>query len=450
MTLRISSAFSPYSKEHTRVPPRENSPYEVFRKTRVYFQHSLFHKKLNDYKIGAVLKNSLGHECKGSSKSAYAVGIDPHLIAVVTNVQKWTCPEDIAFLIKTAERERLLLNSLHEVSHLAKLRDAFSIPKQMYVLILDHVGPTLSEGLISNASSLSNEHLERNMKKYAGAIAALHREGILHGDVSSNNVSLDGRLFDLGLSENIGEEVTPSPKYAQEYRPPETVYYGSILKSDIWALGALYFEMVFKEFFTPVSTKRAETPEEEFQEDLNLLHAYEQRLCMKWNKAVGKEFFDGDQLKPSTAPPLPPLKEKLALLPKHPKINALADLLIKMLDPRPMQRLSAEEVLNHTFFKKNRYDYAVRFSADKDLSVQVFSEKKSLGTFLIPSSKSFHLPARASYRLEVWSFFKQNELIGTGRVSLIKDGETIRISTNPFSISLGNQKQSEYECKESK
>ncbi|MBF9129298.1 serine/threonine protein kinase [Plantactinospora sp. S1510] len=85
----------------------------------------------------------------------------------------------------------------------------------------------------------------------AGALAYLHRRGVVHGDVKPGNILVpaDGglvRLVDFGAARRIGADSGwPSTQATPEYVAPEVIVGGPVTPaSDVYALGIVLFELV--------------------------------------------------------------------------------------------------------------------------------------------------------------------------------------------------------------
>ncbi len=110
-------------------------------------------------------------------------------------------------------------------------------------LVLEQLdGVTLAGHLAARAGDVS-----RVGAAIARALAALHAAGVSHGDLKPENVFLcqgGVRLIDLGLA-HAGDDDAIEPGGTVHYTAPEQVQGGAPLPaSDVYALGAMLFEML--------------------------------------------------------------------------------------------------------------------------------------------------------------------------------------------------------------
>ncbi len=142
-------------------------------------------------------------------------------------------------LMESELRDRLLHPNLRRVYASGRFDE------RLY-LVLEYVeGPTLAELI---ARRLPLEFCVWITRQVAQALAAVHREGILHRDVKPHNIftSWEGevKLGDLGLAVEVEEE-SISLAGTPAYLSPEIVLGQKIsASSDLFALGAVLYEML--------------------------------------------------------------------------------------------------------------------------------------------------------------------------------------------------------------
>ena len=109
-----------------------------------------------------------------------------------------------------------------------------------FIMLMEHMpGGDLRERLVRPHRWADVARVGRAV---AGALAFVHRHGIVHGNLRPSNVLFDDaghpRVADFGLPEHyVGE-----PGKANWYAPPEG---GRSVAADLYALGAILFEMLF-------------------------------------------------------------------------------------------------------------------------------------------------------------------------------------------------------------
>lgn len=112
-------------------------------------------------------------------------------------------------------------------------------------------GQTLDELLRANGTLPLTETL-RIFKAVVEALAYMHHHNIVHRDIKANNIKITStgavKLLDFGISKSAS-----TPQFTEvgsvigtwQYLAPEQIYEGvSDVRSDVWALGVLLYEML--------------------------------------------------------------------------------------------------------------------------------------------------------------------------------------------------------------
>lgn len=118
-------------------------------------------------------------------------------------------------------------------------------------IIMEFVdGKTLSE-LIRTRGRFTTSETLRIFSRIVNAVGYIHERGIIHRDIKPNNVKVDltgeVKLLDFGISKaSFSENLTRQGTFigTEQYLSPEQLQgKPASVQSDIWALGALLYEM---------------------------------------------------------------------------------------------------------------------------------------------------------------------------------------------------------------
>ncbi|KRE40996.1 serine/threonine protein kinase [Knoellia sp. Soil729] len=147
-----------------------------------------------------------------------------------------------AFDAQDALVELAVLGRLHE-PHLVRLHEATALPSGDVALVLDHLAGGTLGAAVRARGHLAPGEVVSVLSPIASAVGRLHGVGVVHGDLSPDNVllDLDGQPFlaDLGVARIVGEQ-PGEPRGTEGFVAPE-VLLGAIptTASDVHALGAL-------------------------------------------------------------------------------------------------------------------------------------------------------------------------------------------------------------------
>ncbi|KGN38901.1 serine/threonine-protein kinase [Knoellia aerolata] len=127
--------------------------------------------------------------------------------------------------------------------HLVRLHEAVALPSGEVALVLDHLPGGTVGSVVRARGHLAAGEVVTVLSPIASTLARLHAAGVVHGDVSPDNVllDLDGRPFlaDLGVARIAGER-SAEARGTEGFVAPEVVL-GAVptAASDVHALGAL-------------------------------------------------------------------------------------------------------------------------------------------------------------------------------------------------------------------
>ena len=188
---------------------------------------------------GLVLGQVIGRGATSTVWSAVRVD-DGRAVAV-----KITSPDrlHVGQLMELAARETAILATV-EHDHLVRLHEAHALPDGSVAVVLDLApGGSLAD-LVAARGRLDGGEVATICTPLAGALAALHAAGVVHGDLSPGNVlfTADGKplLSDFGAARLVGEGHPPLVAGTSGFVAPEVVA-GDVPgeAADVFGLGAL-------------------------------------------------------------------------------------------------------------------------------------------------------------------------------------------------------------------
>ena len=243
-----------------------------------------------------------------------------------------------------------VLRELKILSHLQhpniiNLRDVI-IPSSFHelhdVYLVTDLMETDLRNIVRSKQKLSDKHVQYIMFQILAALAYTHSANILHRDLKPENILINSdskvKLCDFGLARgiNFDENPTMSTCYVQTrwYRAPELLLSHSVVskQADMWSLGC-----IFAELLTGNVLFRGSSPVDQIEKIINLLGTPEAKnvrgspqgleFVARMRRCHGRCF---SELFPGVNP------------------QAL-DLLRKMLEFNPENRISAAEAVKHPY-----------------------------------------------------------------------------------------------------
>jgi DNA-binding SARP family transcriptional activator/ABC-type glycerol-3-phosphate transport system substrate-binding protein len=149
--------------------------------------------------------------------------------------------------VRRFEREAQLVARI-EHPHVVPLYDSWREPGRAFLVMRYLRGGTLQDLLAEGP--LPVERIAEILDQVAAALAAAHRQGVVHRDVKPGNVLLDEEgnayLSDFGIAVTTGAEGTAgTARGSPAYRSPEQIRREPPTpRSDLYALGVVLFEML--------------------------------------------------------------------------------------------------------------------------------------------------------------------------------------------------------------
>jgi len=273
------------------------------------------------------------------------------------------------------EREGFPVTSLREISAMMRMEDHPNIVRlreivvgrdngceQIYMVLdyVDHDLRTLLDERLGHSNGpFSMAETKSLLKQLLTGVAAMHERWLVHRDIKTTNilVSKDGvlRIADFGLARLVGSHnynaneenegkgnLTPLV-VTLWYRAPELLLgatsYGPPV--DVWSVGCVFGELLLG---NPLFPGKGEV--DQFQKICDLLGRPSPELWPNMKKLP-----DYGKL----AEPLK-CKDLNKLWTKLPRLNQSGfDLINSMLFFDPLQRISAQDALNHPFFLETPY-----------------------------------------------------------------------------------------------
>jgi serine/threonine-protein kinase len=205
------------------------------------------------------IRGEIGRGAMGAVYRAY----DPKLgreVAVKLISTVVASGDDHAEIAARFEREARVAAQLHH-PHVVSVYDAGSDGDTLYLVMELVDGDTLSHRLSRGDFPSTAEALEI-VAQAADALAAAHEAGIIHRDIKPGNLLLSRsrvKVSDFGVAKAIGEKTdltrTGMMVGSPAYMAPEQIK-GMPLdgRSDLFSLGVVLFEMVFRRKPFPADT----------------------------------------------------------------------------------------------------------------------------------------------------------------------------------------------------
>lgn len=136
--------------------------------------------------------------------------------------------------------------------NIATLYDFMEVSGQPCIIMEYIDGQTISERISAYGAPLPLSETVYVFEKVCEAIEYIHRHGIIHRDIKSNNIKISSqgqvKLLDFGIAKGqTSQQLTQvgSVIGTLQYLAPELIRGGTAdERGDIWALGVLLYEMV--------------------------------------------------------------------------------------------------------------------------------------------------------------------------------------------------------------
>ena len=133
--------------------------------------------------------------------------------------------------------------------NIVKLEDYIEKEDAFY-LIMEYVeGDNLEDYINKISGPIPEEIATAMMKEILSAIHYAHQQKVVHLDIKPSNIMItkegDIKILDFGISADLNQEMSNRRMGTPMYMSPEQIYgRGVNHKTDIWALGITYHQML--------------------------------------------------------------------------------------------------------------------------------------------------------------------------------------------------------------
>ena len=282
--------------------------------------------KLREY----TFKKNLGSGISGFVKAA--VHSDGTSVAIKYISKRGLPVGDIARDRKLGivPREVIILKKLSH-QNIIRILDTFEDADFFYVVM--ESPPVCCDlfDIVDKCRKISEVRIRRIFRQIVSAVAYLHSINIVHGDIKDENVVVDANdnvyLVDFGSAKDLNstklEEIT-SFRGTLNAASPEVIRGECYpMEQDIWALGILFFTLLFNKI--PFHEKDIVEAGPKWKPDLD---------------AVLIEQYDYE------AGPL-----VVNLVETHRRSEGIMDLLRKLLEPDVEKRITVQDIVNHPWMQ---------------------------------------------------------------------------------------------------
>lgn len=156
----------------------------------------------------------------------------------------------------TDEDKKIISNEIiiHEnLNHqnIVKL-EQYSINESYCYMVLELCSYSLYKIIHESSNQMTEDYCFKILFELADAINYIHERLIIHNDIKAENILVDfngiPKITDFGFSVQLNniEDKCNDFKGTLDCNSPEKIQGSYGLQSDIWALGVLFFEMLFK------------------------------------------------------------------------------------------------------------------------------------------------------------------------------------------------------------
>ncbi|KAG8506153.1 Cyclin-dependent-like kinase 5 [Galemys pyrenaicus] len=246
----------------------------------------------------------------------------------------------------SALREICLLKELKH-KNIVRLHDVLHSDKKL-TLVFEFCDQDLKKYFDSCNGDLDPEIVKSFLFQLLKGLGFCHSRNVLHRDLKPQNLLINRngelKLADFGLARAFG---IPVRCYSAEvvtlwYRPPDVLFGAKLYSTsiDMWSAGCIFAELA--------NAGRPLFPGNDVDDQLKRIFRYPSSFPCPGSEPTGR-VRDGGSL--GCCRPYPMYPATTSLVNVVPKLNATGrDLLQNLLKCNPVQRISAEEALQHPYF----------------------------------------------------------------------------------------------------
>ncbi len=132
-------------------------------------------------------------------------------------------------------------------SYIVKIFEYFETDNSIFIVMEYLEGKELFEFLVKKSVRITEKLVCKVAKQVLSALNYLHTQGIIHGDIKSENILFNGKnisLIDFGTAKEIDNIKVKETQGTPSYIAPEVYNSVIINKNDIWSLGVLIYILV--------------------------------------------------------------------------------------------------------------------------------------------------------------------------------------------------------------
>lgn len=255
----------------------------------------------------------------------------------------------------TATKEGIPLNYIREIKYVKYLENEniihlydITYENNNINLIFEYIKFNLFDIIRSHIlEKLTREHRLHLFYQIMKGLNFLHKNNIMHRDIKPSNLLVTDdnivKIIDFGISKLHICDYNSCNVVTLQYRAPELLFKGDLYNKaiDIWSAGCILFELLTGDvlFYNDCESEVIHAENIfgllEFREDL----PYYDRIkdLFEFSEPEKTDFFGDESIKQDTEE---------------------YDLLVKMLDPDPKRRITADNVLEHSLFKSINKDFS--------------------------------------------------------------------------------------------